>query len=125
MLEILILMSLGRNIARRAHDKGRSGAFFVVLLVVLWFGGEICGAIAGAVVGVVGMGQNEPPLLLCYLGALTGAAIGAVIAFVIVSKIAPLHKYDDDYDDEYEEHDAHDPDRHERERKRDPNEYDR
>jgi hypothetical protein len=77
------------------------------------------GAIAGAVVGMVAMGEEEPPLLLCFLGALTGAAVGAVIAFVIVNSVAPVRKYND-YDEDFEDYD-----RRPRKRDRDRDEDDR
>jgi hypothetical protein len=106
MLEILILIRLGQGIANRARAKGRSGGLFVVLLLFLWFGGEICGGIAGAVVGMVAMGQDEPALVVCYLGALAGAAVGAVIAFAVVNGVAPVRKHDEyDDEDEYEDYD--------------------
>jgi|SRR5579883_673054 len=112
MLEIIILFALGKNIAAKAREKGRSGGWFVFLLLGLWFGGEIFGAIAAGLVGMIAMGEQEPPLAMCYLGALAGAAIGAVIAFAIVSGISPAHTYDEDHDD-------YDYDRRDRSRNRD------
>jgi hypothetical protein len=108
MLEILILIRLGQGISNRARDKGRSGGLFVVLLLLLWFGGEICGGIAGAVIGMVAMGQDEPALVVCYLGALVGAAIGAVVAFAIVNNLSPVRKSDDYGDEDFEEYDRRD-----------------
>lgn len=104
MLEILILIMLGRNIAAKARAKGRSGGWFVVLLLGLWFGGELFGGIAAGVVAMVAMGEAEPPFLPCYLGALVGAAVGAVIAFVIVNSVSPVRTYGNYDDDDFEEY---------------------
>ena len=82
MLEILLLVYLCRHIGRTLRDKGRSPGLYQFLLVAMWFGGEIFGAIvAVAVLGVDGAGA--------YLGALVGAAGGATIAFVIANSLAP------------------------------------
>src|SRR5262249_16737476 len=90
MLEIIVLFRLGRNIAARARDKGRRGTPFVLLLLALWFGGEIVGAVAGVVLSQVLNGRREPSALLIYVVALAFATIGAVIAFKVVnSQAAP------------------------------------
>lgn len=103
MIEIFALISLGKNIAAKAREKGRSGGPFVLLLVVLWFVGEIFGAIVAGVVAMIALGDDEPNMLILYLGAIPGAIIGAVVAFQIVKAIAPANtrgEYDDE--DEYD-----------------------
>jgi hypothetical protein len=69
---------------------------------------------------MVAMGEDEPPLLLCLLGALAGATVGAVVAFAIVGSISPVRRYDDYEDDDFEECD-----RPARNRARDRDEDDR
>jgi hypothetical protein len=100
VLEILILIGLGKNIASKANAKGRSGTAFVFMLLGLWFGGEIFGAILGVILAM-GMDPHaaEPNFFIIWVCALVGAAIGAVIAFAIVNSLADLSRYDDDFDD--------------------------
>lgn len=81
MLEIFMLFTLGRNIANKARRKGQSGAAAVLILLALWFGGEIFGAIVGAVL------SGGKDILVAYIGAIFGAIIGACIAFTIVSSM--------------------------------------
>jgi hypothetical protein len=82
MLEILLLIYLCKHVGRKLRDKGRSPGMYQFLLVALWFGGEIFGAIvAVAVLGLEGAGG--------YLGALVGAPGGATIAFVIANSLPP------------------------------------
>ncbi|MBN9118303.1 MAG: hypothetical protein J0I06_03935 [Planctomycetes bacterium] len=127
MLEIIILITLCKNIAAKARDKGRSGGGFGFLLVVLWLGGEIFGAIVGAALSVARNGGGEPDMLLTYGGALAGAIVGALVAFGIVSAIAPVRpsgRYDDhddrdDYDDRPRRRDQDDYDDRPRRRDRD------
>jgi membrane associated rhomboid family serine protease len=102
MIEILILISLSKNIAAKAREKGRSGGAFVVLLLALWIGGELFGAILGCVVSLVALDDDEPNMLMCYAGALGGAIVGAVVAFLIVKAIAPTYSRDED---DYERYD--------------------
>ena len=84
MLEILLLVYLCRSLGRTLRDKGRSPGWYQFLLVVLWFGGEVFGAIvAVAVFRLEGAGS--------YLGALVGAAGGATLAFVIAHSLGPVH----------------------------------
>jgi hypothetical protein len=110
MLEILILIALGKNIAAKARAKGRSGPPFVILLVVLWIGCELAGAVVAGIVSMVVFGGGEPELLVLYMGALPGAIIGALIAFGIVSALGPARPRDreDDYEGDYEDGDDYD-----------------
>ncbi|HEY1186836.1 MAG TPA: hypothetical protein VGE74_04220, partial [Gemmata sp.] len=76
MLEILILIALGRSIAAKARTKGRSGPLFVLLLVGLWVCGEVGGIIAGAAISFV-LGDDEANLVFVLGGGLLGAITGA------------------------------------------------
>jgi uncharacterized protein (TIGR03067 family) len=88
VLEVIILITLGRNIADRARSKGKSGVRAVVLLLVLWFVGEAAGLIAGYLLArLLGGAEWSYPLFcygLIYCGALIGAIAGARLAFTIV-----------------------------------------
>ena len=84
MLEILLLIFLTKKIGEICQDKGRKAGGYKALTVVLWFGGEIVGAILG-LVATSGEGGA-----LVYVLALIGAAVGAVISFTIVNNLTPL-----------------------------------
>lgn len=88
MLEILLLIFFWRSEAKRigaiAESRGREGGPYKVLLVALWIGGEIAGAVMGATT-VRGSDQAS-----VYILALLGAAVGAGIAFAIASNLTSL-----------------------------------
>jgi hypothetical protein len=83
VLEILFLVYLCRKLGAILRAKGRSAGGYQFLLVVLWFGGEIF----GAVVTVAVLRMDGAP---AYLGALLGAAGGATLAFVIANSLGPV-----------------------------------
>jgi hypothetical protein len=87
MLEILFIWFLGKKIAAIATAKGRRPAGYVVLFVVMWFGGEISGAIAS----VATAGGGGPDMCEFYEFALLGAIVGGVITFIIVSCLPAIH----------------------------------
>jgi hypothetical protein len=90
VLEILLLYFMGKKIAETASDRGRPGVLFVILLVGLWFGGELAGFVVGAAInhGEVG--------LACYGFALLGAMFGAITAFIIVNAMpVPVDEEDE------------------------------
>jgi hypothetical protein len=81
MLEIFLLYALGKNIAEKAENQGKGGALFVILLIVLWFLGEIIGAAIGVIV------THE--VLYGYLWGIVGAGVGAVLAYTFLA-VLPL-----------------------------------
>ena len=101
MLEIFFLVFLGKKIAAKARDKGWSGAGAVVLLVGLWFGGEVVGLIAAVVAEEVLHPDDEPNIFLLLLGCYACAALGAVVAFTVVGLLPgpQASPYDDEDDD--------------------------
>ena len=82
MLEILLLIYLGKRIGTMLRAKGRSAGWMQALLVVCWFGGEV----AGAVTMILLFGVSDGS---AYLGALIGAACGAAVVFIIANSMAP------------------------------------
>src|SRR5689334_4550179 len=91
MLEIIVLWLTGKKIAGIASDKGLPGFLFVIMLVVLWFGGEIVGAVIGVATNHGEVGATA------YLFALMGAGMGALASFIIVSAIpAPRDEREDE-----------------------------
>jgi len=87
MLEILLLIWLGRKIAAMAREKGRGPTGYVFMLVGLWVGGEICGMIVGSMLSPGRPGDFNG---MAYIFALIGAAAGATATFLIVRSLSPL-----------------------------------
>ena len=85
MLEIILLITLARRIGETVARKGRKGGWYKLLLVLLWFGGEIGGGVVGYLIADAA-GTSE---IIAYPIALAGAAAGAGIAFLIAHNAAP------------------------------------
>ena len=77
---------LCKNIGRTVRAKGRRAGWYQVMLVGLWFAGELGGGIVGTVVTAMIWGRAEFGLLV-YLFALGGAALGAWGAFMIAKSV--------------------------------------
>ncbi len=88
MLEILLLRTLARHISEIARGKGRRAWPFYLLLVVLWFGGEIAGFILGATLNETIGGE----WWIVYIMGLAGAAMGAGLTFLIVNRLKSLNE---------------------------------
>lgn len=88
MLEILLLIFLSKKIGGIARNKGRSGGGYIALLIFLWIGGEITGALIGAFATADSSNQ-----CVVYIMALFGAAAGALIAFTVASAMSPKPGY--------------------------------
>ncbi len=87
MLEILFLVYLGKQLGKMLRAKGRSAGWFQVLLVVLWVGGELAGAITVMMLTPGGSGELDAA---AYVGALFGAACGAAVVFINDRSLAPV-----------------------------------
>jgi hypothetical protein len=87
MLEIILLVFWTKKIGAMCLQKGRKAGGYKALAVLLWFGGEIMGAIIG--VASTSGGQEEPALAV-YGFALVGAAVGTGITYAIVSNLSAL-----------------------------------
>jgi hypothetical protein len=87
MLEILALVFLTRKNGSIAEKKGHKPGRYKWLTVLLWFGGEIVGAIGGAVLA----SANEDLGGLVYLLALIGAVVGAGLSRLIVNRLSVLN----------------------------------
>src|SRR4051812_6084390 len=87
MLEILFLWNLAKRIGVILREKGRKPLPFQVMLVLLWFCGEIAGGAVGAIVFDNPAGGFNG---MMYLFALLGAAAGATVTFVIVKNLQPI-----------------------------------
>lgn len=82
MLEILALIYLTRKNGAIAEKKGKKPGLYKLLTVLLWFGGEVFGAILGAVIAGGGDAMGA-----VYLFALVGALVGAGLSRLIVNKL--------------------------------------
>lgn len=81
MLEIIAIIALGKSISRIAKEKGRKPTMFVLIMVLMWIGFEITGAMIGAIF----FGEG----LMVYVLALMGAALGGLGAYLIAKSAAP------------------------------------
>jgi uncharacterized membrane protein YeaQ/YmgE (transglycosylase-associated protein family) len=97
MLEIIILIVLAGKIGKTVEAKGRRKGPYQLMLVGLWFGGEVFGALLGGILTFALSNDPDPPLFLAYVLALVGAIVGAVISFAIVNGLSPLPTEDDFY----------------------------
>lgn len=91
MLEIIILYMLAKRIGSIVAEKGHPKGRYQVMLVALWFGGEILGVFFGGFIGAFVMESGETIRLFAYVFALACAIIGAVIAFQIAKQLEPVY----------------------------------
>ncbi|MHB1571842.1 MAG: hypothetical protein ACYC0H_21920 [Solirubrobacteraceae bacterium] len=91
MLEIIILVTLAKKIGAIVEAKGRKKGRYQFMLVVFWFGGEIFGAIVGAIISEIALENEGPGQLLAYAFAILCAILGVVIAFLIAKNLEPLN----------------------------------
>jgi hypothetical protein len=103
MIEILLIIFLAKKIGNVAEARGYGRILFQAMLVLFWFGGELFGAIFGAVLGSDRTG--EAPFGAIYLFALLGAAAGAIAAFTIASFL-PEQSRSRSYMDDYRDYDG-------------------
>ena len=102
MLEIIILIVLAKNIGKKVAEKGHKKFPYQLLVVALWFGGEILGGVLGAVIEIAAGEGQEPTLILDDFFGLAGAILGAVIAFAVAGRLEPVPRDEDWYpDDDY------------------------
>jgi hypothetical protein len=90
MVEIIALLVLCEQIANMARRRGRSPALFVLMLLFLWFGGEVAGGVLGYSLSSAGGTRSDLNLVMVYGWALAGAVAGGVCAFVIARVIRPV-----------------------------------
>ncbi|MCX6328454.1 MAG: hypothetical protein NTZ85_02915 [Bacteroidia bacterium] len=83
MLEIILIYFLSKQIGIKAEDKGHRKGPYIFMFIILWFCGEIIGAI-------IGVRSTEELTAKVYLFALVGAALGTIISFVIVNSLKDL-----------------------------------
>jgi hypothetical protein len=97
MLEIILLVVLSIQISKMTKAKGRNPVGWILMLIGLWVGGEILGALVGVFGSLMLSGGDEPNLAVALVGAVIGAATGAIITFSVVKSLAPLRRDDDEY----------------------------
>ena len=86
MLEVLAVVGLWKWIGRLTEDKGRQPVGYQVMGVLMWFGGEILGAIVGvAIMLAQGKSLDGGFPVAPYLAALLGAVVGGALAVALVA----------------------------------------
>ena len=100
MLEIFFIIWLWRTNSRNALNKGQKPTKYRVLTLVLWFGLEIMGTIAGAV-GIMALYPGADPLIGSYLFGISGAALGGILSYQI-AKNAPQGDYHPEDQNQYQ-----------------------
>lgn len=90
MLEIILVIVLCKSIGNVLRNKDRNPLLFQVMLVAMWIGGEIVGAIVGMIVYAIQHGAPPDGIALVpYLFAIAGAGCGAAITFLIAHLMPP------------------------------------
>jgi hypothetical protein len=92
MVEIIVLIMLAQKIGKIAESKGRKKGRYQFLLVGLWIGGEVFGALVGGVLMALADGTEESAGCLAVVLAYGMAIVGAVVAFQIVKNLQPLNE---------------------------------
>jgi hypothetical protein len=85
MLEFFILRALCGGIGSKATEKGLTAFPYQLLVVVLWFVGEIGGLFLGFAIQEASSGGESESWFLPVICAYLGAAAGAGISFAIVA----------------------------------------
>ena len=94
MCEIVMIVLLCKHIGEMMRKKGRDPIGYQVMAVLGWIGGEITGAIIGAIVTIAGSGGNEDAAGVgAVLGALVGVACAVGIVYAIASSVSPNPNY--------------------------------
>lgn len=84
MLEIIVVIMLCKSIGNILRNKGRNPLLFQFLLVAMWIGGEVVGAVVGMIVYAAQHGAPPDGIALVpYLFAIGGAACGAGFVFLV------------------------------------------
>jgi hypothetical protein len=95
MLDIIVLLVLTKSIGRIAANKGHSKTHYQILLVALWFGGELLGFILGMVFGSHFSDDEDAGLLIGAACGIGCAILGAVTAFLIAKNLEPATAEDE------------------------------
>ena len=90
MIEIIALYYFAKNVGEIVEAKGHRGTWYKVLAVVMWFGGEIVGAILGGI--LFASAGSECAI---YLFALFGAGLSAGTVYLIAKNLPPAAKEPD------------------------------
>jgi hypothetical protein len=123
IVEIIVLVLVGRHIASLAREKKRKPVGYVLLLVGCYLGGAFSFCLLGWVLADAIDADEKVSMALGVMGYLIGVGLGVGLTYLIVWSLPPIRKRrrrrrydDDDYDhprrrrfdeieDEEEEHD--------------------
>lgn len=79
MLELILVIILARKNGRSAKEKGYKGGWFIFLTIVLWFTGELIGALIAII--------SSEEMLMIYGKALLGGILGGAATVVIINSL--------------------------------------
>ena len=103
MLEIFLLIFLGKRLAAKARSRGYAGWPWVVLLVPGWFGSLFVGVVVASIAYLATHPNEEgAPMLLLIPAAYAVAGCVAAGLFLVVG-LLPDRRPDDQDDEEYDE----------------------
>jgi len=101
VIDIPILILVGRHIARIVQRKNRSPRRYVWLLILAWYGGASLGGYSAGVIdktaGIGASKQNPPVVLIC--GAILGALAGLVVTYMVVRASRPADQEGAEFED--------------------------
>ncbi len=89
MLEIILIIFLSRKVGNIAKKRGHKARPNIIFFVVLWFAGELIGALLGSIL-------SKGNIIATYFMALIGAAVGAYIAYNIIQNLEDKSGSDSD-----------------------------
>jgi len=88
-MEILLLIIFTRKIRKVIKSKGYKTGWFVLLTMILFFGGEAIGGTGGALLALL-LDAGDAGIAVVYALALIGAALGGTTAYFIAKSVKPL-----------------------------------
>jgi hypothetical protein len=105
MLEIIILVLVGRHIASIVRKKNRSPVGYVLLMIFAWYGGAICGAMIGTILAELLQIPDGQDMIFVFGGLFIGAISGLGLTYLVACSVPPKARHRDEYDD-YEDYDG-------------------
>jgi hypothetical protein len=85
MLEVLLLVYLGKSLGRILRAKGRSAGWYQALMVVAWIGGQIVGMLSGMMIN----GSDKVDGTV-YIGSLLGGVLCVTAVFILAKALGPV-----------------------------------
>ncbi len=88
MPELILLWLFLKHIAYKLESTGRKSRYYLIMAVVLWFGGELVGlCFAFFIVEGLNIANDELELLIIWVFMFFGGFFGAAITFFLIKYI--------------------------------------